>query len=465
MTPLQVPHNPLFIIIVLLLVGLPARAAEYFVGSGGNDQAVGTRSEPWRTVQRAADAVTSGDTITVLSGDFSDQVPQIKKSGTKENPIVIQSDEKHGAQIGGMILLGDYLSIRGFKISGDHKENRGHGIYAGMVSDAKHPAQTGCEISGNLLTNLSGTAITSGRDAVVRNNIMRRVHRGLFVNGGTLVEENEIDTLTAPIVDKKPDGNLPARQGPKKTSYAFFAGDNITFRNNHWHGTYDGQDGVPPLNLFYTWGTDFFTTWDAGGIGSSNNILIEKNRCFYATHGVEPLARDFQKSHGIIVRNNLFVNTCYVGVFPQKWTGVVVENNTLINCGAYPVWSRSEIQSRGMVVRNNLISVWKPEELYANGFTRPESGIRFDQDEWKKEAMADFNLIHGYQNRNYGKNDVNAEPGFVDPDAGDFRLKPGSPGIDAGTSIPEITTDLPGRIRPVGKAYDIGAYETQGSEP
>lgn len=63
---------------------------------------------------------------------------------------------------------------------------------------------------------------------------------------------------------------------------------------------------------------------------------------------------------------------------------------------------------------------------------------------------------------NYGIMDDNpiiGDPMFVDPENGDFRLKEGSPAIDAGITIPSVTTDKDGIIRPQSAAYDIGAYE------
>lgn len=454
-------------ILCLLLLPTLLPAAEFLVATHGDDHADGSRAAPWRTVQRAVDAAAPGDSVLVLPGTYSETVV-MTKGGTAEQPLTVRSAERHRARVEGFVLKANHLVVAGFAIDGDSKQNKGLGIYAGMTGNAKHEAQTGCAILDNDLANLSGTAITCGRQAVVRGNRMRRVHRGLFVNGGSLIEGNEIDTLTAPLVDKPAEGNLPARKGPKKTSYAFFAGDDITFRGNHWHGTYDGKDGAPSLDLFYTWGIDFFTTWDVGGVGPSNRILIEGNRCFYTTHAVEPLARQFKQSTGITLRNNLFVNACYVGIFPQQWTGVVVEHNTLINCGAYPVWSQSERQSQGMVVRNNLIATWRPENLHASSFWRqdPESGVRFggrgtadSEKAWAALATCGFNLFHGYRSRGYGTDNVEAEPQFIDPDHGDFRLKPGSPGIDAGTPIEGLATDLAGAPRVQGRAPDLGCFE------
>jgi hypothetical protein len=52
---------------------------------------------------------------------------------------------------------------------------------------------------------------------------------------------------------------------------------------------------------------------------------------------------------------------------------------------------------------------------------------------------------------------------FVDPGAGhDYRLRPGSPAVDAGVTLPAVRHDRAGTSRPQGRAYDIGAYERSG---
>ena len=49
---------------------------------------------------------------------------------------------------------------------------------------------------------------------------------------------------------------------------------------------------------------------------------------------------------------------------------------------------------------------------------------------------------------------------FVDHAGFDFHLKAGSPAINAGTVIADVTDDLDGNPRPVGN-YDCGCYEVQ----
>jgi hypothetical protein len=64
-----------------------------------------------------------------------------------------------------------------------------------------------------------------------------------------------------------------------------------------------------------------------------------------------------------------------------------------------------------------------------------------------------------------GQGNLNTNPLFVDPNAGNLRLLPNSPCIDAGNNaailpyVPYVTTDLDGKPRIVGGTVDMGAYE------
>jgi hypothetical protein len=65
-----------------------------------------------------------------------------------------------------------------------------------------------------------------------------------------------------------------------------------------------------------------------------------------------------------------------------------------------------------------------------------------------------------------GEGNIDVEPMFMNPGAGDFRLAYGSPCIDAGTNLTDLlTTDLDGNPRPLdgnwdgSAAFDMGAYE------
>ena len=63
---------------------------------------------------------------------------------------------------------------------------------------------------------------------------------------------------------------------------------------------------------------------------------------------------------------------------------------------------------------------------------------------------------------------LTSDPRFMNPAASDFKLQSGSPAIDAGNVLSEVTTDIRLVTRPQGASYDLGAYEggaTSASAP
>ena len=79
----------------------------------------------------------------------------------------------------------------------------------------------------------------------------------------------------------------------------------------------------------------------------------------------------------------------------------------------------------------------------------------------RTNVHVDYSNIEGGLDDVFGVDlggNINADPKFVDPESGDFRLLPGSPCIDAGTDYAP-RSDINGVNRPLGDGIDMGAYE------
>jgi len=87
-----------FIAIIVTVMGTSAYAKEYYVNCEvGNDSNAGTLQAPFATIQRAAEVVEGGDTVTVLPGVYYGPV-NITTAGTEDNPIIFKT-EKQGENV------------------------------------------------------------------------------------------------------------------------------------------------------------------------------------------------------------------------------------------------------------------------------------------------------------------------------------------------------------------------------
>ena len=155
----------LCLILSLLAAPGPAPGAEgkLYVSPSGDDANSGTAEKPWRSLQKAAEAVRPGDTVIVADGVYTaaateECVVTVRRGGTADQPIVFRAEHKWGAVVdgrGNAIRLGwnlgreaRYVTIEGFEI----RDLSACGIDSNSGTD--HLTVKGCHIHhiGNIET-------------------------------------------------------------------------------------------------------------------------------------------------------------------------------------------------------------------------------------------------------------------------------------------------------------------------
>src|ERR1051326_1519128 len=75
---------------LLFTVAPLAFGASYTVAPSGDDRASGTDGSPWRTIQHAVDRAGPGDTVSIRTGIYREQIV-MEHGGTPAHPLVLSA--------------------------------------------------------------------------------------------------------------------------------------------------------------------------------------------------------------------------------------------------------------------------------------------------------------------------------------------------------------------------------------
>jgi hypothetical protein len=455
----------------------------YVSGSSGADTNPGTEALPWKTLQYAANTVQPGDTVIVKPGSY--ERFQVTRGGSPGHPITFKGeslpDKSHvnftalfdparpaafpGNPLRNAVCRGfsvnpnygsttpiRYVRFENFEItavSAPGKAFLGRGaVHLAGRNDTGTPVPVEhIEVINNFLhdTNAEGYNYIAIRgdthethNILVRGNtIFRCQGTGIGIQGSNwLVESNDVSHT----LDANTDTGLEV--GGDSDACRLF-GHHQIIRNNYFHDCLsEEQAGDPHIDAFQTFSVNPANQW-------ANNILVEGNDC--SRFGQMLMSEDSSESNGtgnaihhFTFRNNIFRNVgayaFHVGI--DYFTFV----NNIVAYAKYGPISFTSGPSHHAITVNNI--------FYQNGSGR---GIGLD-------AVCDYNIHYPDFTNPPRTGDVEkhslfgVDPQFVDPQNGDFRLKPGSPAIDAGVLLsPRI--DKTGLARPQGATADIGPYE------
>lgn len=169
--------------------------------------------------------------------------------------------------------------------------------------------------------------------------------------------------------------------------------------------------------------------WKDSGSEGCNDNLITDTVAYNLDRGIGIYGGADNRVQNSIVYNN------EIGIFVRNdggdLQGLRVCNNTVVDNG-FGILILSDV---GPSLLSNNITFGNDDEL------RDDTG----------RAVQSSNLVA-------------VDPLFVNRQEKDFHLQQGSPAIDFGETLTDVTVDKDGTSRPQGNGYDAGAYEYSGPQ-
>jgi len=155
------------------------------------------------------------------------------------------------------------------------------------------------------------------------------------------------------------------------------------------------------------------------------------------------------------------------GGIAYVWNNTAIGNYSGANASAF--CSKLTNDETGAIKNNILVSTVAnnvPMRLTQSGLTtsKVDYNLLYAADSSVAEITGSERTWAQYQALGFDANGINDDPDL--DEASEYRLEGTSPAINAGTSISAyFTTDKDGVTRPVGAAWDMGAYEYDSGAP
>jgi hypothetical protein len=477
--------------------GAPA-APSYWVAADGNDDGPGSSSEPWATLQKAADTAVLGSTVYVRGGTYAQRV-DVHVSGEPGNPITFEPAPGEAVVLDGsslevpeeqsaMISIDSQhdLVVRGFEITGYSSDASGHvpiGILVTGAADhirlegnvvhdmgttfhgrtggdahgigvfgttVDHPIDD-VEIVDNQLSNLT---LGSSEALVVNGNVTNFLIQGNQVHDTNNIGIDVIGfegTASDPMVDQARDGVVRGNTVWNIDSY----GNPAYGHDRSADGIYvdGGRDLLIEGNVVHDVNIGLEIASEHGGraarnVTARNNVIYDATAIGVAIGGYDRRRGSTEDS---VIVNNTVVNTDGVELLVQFDTsGNTIENNVIVAGPRHDFVENAYRENVDNVLDHNLYSSVDGSSAGTWSWKGKEYG---DFETWAAKSGVDSHSTFG-------------DPMFTDPANGDFSVSADSPAVDAGAFLPSSgTTDLAGQPRAQAGGIDIGAFEVAAPRP
>ncbi len=429
--------------LILLLLVCSVHANTYYVATNGNDANQGIETQPWKTIQKAANTLVAGDTVFIKAGTYNERVI-LKNSGSLNNEIVYSNYQNDTVIIDGNSIswggawngLFDISNRSYIHVIGLHINNADYGGF--WIEDSDHIIIEG---SDTYNTYSSGIGAWNSSYITIKNNEIE-----LACNDG----EQECITIAnsdycAVFKNNVHNNGLGTNGGEgidvKAGSHDVDVYENEVHHLNNRLGIYADAWDLHTYNIniyqniiHHCSETGLAVASESGGL--IENVAIFNNIIYLNQYGGIELGSwsDIGFTGPKPLKHiKIINNTCYQnGAFNNGWGfGIVVDNP----------------DAKDVIIRNNICS----ENSAQMAIQQIDSG-----------GVVDHNLFFGNNTALgtlYGSDSIIGDPQFLDTLTRNFHLLSTSPAIDKGNPLSAPSTDFDNNSRPSGSGFDIGAYE------
>lgn len=320
----------------------PVNENAIFVAKNGNDQNEGTKSKPFRTLEKAASEAREGTTVYIRKGTYNEKLV-VQHSGTKAKPIIFSSYKKEKVILNGK----DLTNFEGNTALVTIKDKNYVTIKGLTIQDVK------TNVANETVMGIFVTGFSS--HITLENNHVRRVEthadegnaHGIAIYGTGPMKD--INILHNTVEDLKLgssetivlNGNI---DGFKVEDNLVRRSDNIGIDLIGYEGISTDKsadyvrNGVVKNNKVYeisSYGNPAYgEDYAAGGIyiDGGKNITIEENIIYKCDIGIEATSEHAGKyADQININNNIVYNNFYTGIsiggYDEKRGGTV--NSTI----------------------------------------------------------------------------------------------------------------------------------------
>ncbi|HYG19164.1 MAG TPA: right-handed parallel beta-helix repeat-containing protein [Ohtaekwangia sp.] len=424
---------------------------EIFVSPSGKDSNPGTIRKPLRSIQKAVDGAAPGLTVTLLGGVYQlDQIITISAQGSCDQWITVRGRKGaipvlEGGKVdiansktypgnNGLIQIQNaaYIRIQNIHVRNSHR--------AGInIQESDHVDVVNC---------VSENSFSPGIAAWQRCFYIR-------VLGNTVINANDMKMSWAPFRGREAPHEAISMAGPHHFEVAW---------NHVYNSDKEGIDvketasfGVVHHN--YVHNLKRQGLYVDGWFGQLQDIEMHDNVVTQCEAGIAISSEEGPDTKNLRIHHNLVFDNRATGIFFSRWgadnprQNIEVYNNTFYRNGLGRGFSGDPqywLSGGCYLYSTNLKDVRITRNIFAlNAPFEIGHTARFGEN-WtaEKNIQVIHNLIHDVNAVDYpiylrsfakdsvfsmtGTSAIQADPQFVDPANGDFRLKESSPAAQPG---------------------------------